>query len=77
MEVAALVKMLSRILDEKGVSICTVISDDDSNARAKAKHVSNGGLLPLTIEEPRFLANPSHPKRVFAQSQSTTCQTYL
>jgi hypothetical protein len=68
MEAAALVKMLSRIAEEKGVSICTVISDDDSNARAKARHVSNGGLLPLTVEEPRFLADPSHRKRVFARA---------
>jgi hypothetical protein len=60
MEAAALVKMLSRIPEEKGVSICTVISDDDSNARAKARHVSNGSLLPLTVEEPRFLTDPSH-----------------
>jgi hypothetical protein len=68
MEAAALVKMISRIPEEKGVSICTVISNDDSNARAKARHVSNGGLLPLNIEEPCFLADPSHRKRVFVRS---------
>jgi hypothetical protein len=28
----------------------------------------NGGQLPLTVEEPKFLADPSHRKRVFAKS---------
>jgi len=46
MEAAALVKMISRAPDEKGISICTVISDDDSNARSKAKHETDGGILP-------------------------------
>jgi len=68
MEAAALVKMLQRMPEEKGVSICTIVSDDDSNARAKAKQENNGGLLPLTVEEPKFLADPSHRKRVFAKS---------
>jgi hypothetical protein len=44
------------------------ISDDDSNGRAKAQHVSNGGKLPLHLEEPKFLADPSHRKRVFAHA---------
>jgi hypothetical protein len=60
MEVAALVEMLSRAPELNSVSACTIISDDDSNGRAKAQHVSNGGKLPLHSEEPKFLANPSH-----------------
>ncbi len=52
---------------EKNVSVCTIISDDDSNARAKAQHVSNGGQLTANTEEPTFLADPSHRKRVFAR----------
>jgi hypothetical protein len=68
MEAAALVKMLIQSPEVNAVSVCTVISDDDSNARSKARHESNGGLLPLTIEEPKFLADPSHRKRVFAKS---------
>lgn len=43
MEAAGLVKMLSQILGEKGVSVCTIVSDKDSNARAKAHHIQNGG----------------------------------
>jgi hypothetical protein len=38
MEAAALVKMLLRIPEETSISISTIISDDDSNARAKARH---------------------------------------
>jgi hypothetical protein len=60
MEAAALVKMISRAQDKKGISICTVISDDDSNARSKAKHEADSGILPLTIEAPCFRADPSH-----------------
>ena len=67
MEAAALVKMLIRVPEEKNISVCTIISDDDSNARAKARHESNGGILPLTVEEPQFKADPSHCKRVFAK----------
>jgi len=58
MEAAALVKMLIRVPEEKNISVCTIISDDDSNARAKARHESNGGILPLTVEEPQFKADP-------------------
>jgi hypothetical protein len=68
MEAAALVKMLVRVQEEKGLSICTIVSDDDSNARSKARHEINGGQLPLTVEEPKFFADPSHRKRVFAKS---------
>jgi hypothetical protein len=64
----ALVKMLNRDPQEKGVSICTIISDDDSNARAKARHEMNGDILPLTIEEPQFCTDPSHRICVFAKS---------
>jgi len=67
MEAAALGKMLMRVPQQKGISICSITSDDDSNARAKARHETNGGLLPLTIEEPKFRADPSHRKRVFAK----------
>jgi hypothetical protein len=41
MEAAALVKMLVRVSEEKNISVFTIISDDDSNARAKARHESN------------------------------------
>jgi len=67
MEAAALVNMLLGIPEEKSISISTIISDDDSNARAKARHQCNGGNLPLTIEEPLFKADPSHCKRFFAK----------
>jgi uncharacterized CHY-type Zn-finger protein len=68
MEAAAIVEMLCRAPEKLNVSICTVVSDDDSNGRAKARHVTNGGKLPLTIEQPTFLADPSHRKRVFARA---------
>jgi hypothetical protein len=68
MEAAALVKMLSRAPELNSVSVCTIISDDDSNGRAKAQHVSNGGKLAIHVEEPKFLAGPSHRKRVFARA---------
>jgi len=63
---AALTKMLIRMPDEKGVSICAIISDNDSNGRSKARHVDSGGELPNHIEEPTFYADPSHRKCVFA-----------
>jgi hypothetical protein len=68
MEAAALVEMLTRAIELNSVSVCTIISDDDSNGRAKAQHVSNGGKLPIHVEEPKFLADPSHRKRVFARA---------
>jgi len=68
MEAAVLVKMLQHMPEEKGVSICTIVSDGDSNARSKARHENNGGVLPLTVKEPKFLADPSHRKRIFAKS---------
>ncbi len=40
----------------------------DSNDRAKAWHITNGGQLPNNIKEPTFLADPSHQKRVFARA---------
>jgi len=68
MEAQALVEMLVRAPEKHNVSIAVIVSDDDSNGRAKAKHVSNGGKLPTIIEEPKFLADPSHRKRVFARA---------
>jgi hypothetical protein len=67
MEGAVLTKMLTPMPEEKSVSICAIMSDDDSNGRAKARYVSNSGVLPNNVEEPTFLADPSHPKRVFAR----------
>jgi len=61
MEAAGLVKILTR-MPEWGVSVCTIISDDESNARAKAQHIRNGGQLTDNIKEPNFLADPSHRK---------------
>jgi hypothetical protein len=68
MEAAALTKMLIRMPKEKGVSVCTIITDDDSNSRSKSRHIHNGGVLPLNVEEPAFCADPSHRKRVFARA---------
>jgi hypothetical protein len=68
MEATALVKMLIRMPEEKGVSICTIISDDDPNGQAKVQHVENGGLLPVNVEELTFYVDPSHRKRVFARA---------
>ena len=68
MEAAALVTMLIRMLDDKSVSISAIISDDDSCGRARARHINNGGQLPPHVEEPTFLADPSHRKRVFARA---------
>jgi hypothetical protein len=67
MEAATLVKMLLQIPEENSISISTVTSDDDNNARANARHQCNGGNLPLTIEEPQFKADPSHCKWVFVK----------
>jgi hypothetical protein len=57
MRATALVKMLIRMLEEKGVSIFTIISDNDSYGRVKPQHVKNGGLLPLNVEEPNPIKN--------------------
>jgi len=67
MEASALTKMLIRLPEEKGVSICGIITEDDSNGRSKSRHVANGGVLPPNIEEPIFRAEPSHRKCVFAR----------
>jgi len=66
-DASGLVTMLQRMPEEKGASVCIIISDDNSNAQAKAQNVTNGGALPDGIEEPQFLADPSHRKRVFAR----------
>ena len=68
MEASALTKMLIRMPEEKGISICTIITDDDSNGRSKSRHVTNGGVLPMHVEEPKFCADPSHRKRVVARA---------
>jgi hypothetical protein len=68
MEAQALVEMLERAPKQHNVSIFTIISDDDSNGRAKAQFVSNGGQLTLAVEQPTFKADPSHRKRVFARA---------
>jgi hypothetical protein len=68
MEAEGLVQLLKRAPEKFSVSICGIISDDDSSGRAKAKHVCKGGKLPIAVEEPRFMADPSHRKRVFARS---------
>jgi hypothetical protein len=68
MEAQALVELLERAPKQHNVSICTIISDVDSNGRAKAQFVSNGGQLRKAVEQPTFKADPSHRKRVFARA---------
>jgi hypothetical protein len=68
MEASALTKMLIRMPEEKGVSVCTIITDDDSNGWSKSRHIQNGGVLPLNVEELAFHADPLHQKRVFARA---------
>jgi hypothetical protein len=68
MEAAGLVEMLIRAPEKHTVSICTIISDDDSNGRAKAQSINNGGKLLGGNEAQKFLADPSHRKRVFARA---------
>jgi hypothetical protein len=55
MEASGLVTLLKRFPEEKGASVCIIISDDDSNAQAKAQHICHGGVLLEHIEEPSFL----------------------
>jgi hypothetical protein len=62
MEAQALVKMLERAPEKYNVSICTIISDGDSNGFLKVQHIRNGGRLTQAFEEPSFLADPSHCK---------------
>ncbi len=68
MEAKALDHMLERGAQKNNVSICTIISDDNSNGRAIAQHVRNGGQLTTAIEQPTVMADPSHCKRVFAHA---------
>ncbi len=68
MEASALVKMLIQMVEEKNILICAIISDNDSCGRARARHISKGGQLPTSVEEPTFLADPSHRKQVFARA---------
>jgi hypothetical protein len=55
MEATGLVTLLSRMPEEKGASVCILISDDDSNARARAQHACDGGVLPDHVNLPSFL----------------------
>jgi hypothetical protein len=59
-------QMLVRAMGKHNVSVAIIISDDVSKCKAKAKHVGNMGKLPITIDEPSFLADLSHWKWVFA-----------
>jgi hypothetical protein len=68
MEASALTKMLIRMSEEEGVSICTIITDNDYNGRSKSCHVENGGVLPLNVEEPAFHSDPSHHKCIVAKA---------
>jgi hypothetical protein len=43
--------MLIRAPEKYGVSICTIISDNNSNGRAKVRQITNGGLLPAAVDE--------------------------
>ena len=54
MEAEALVEILQRAPEAHKISICTIISDDNSNGRGKAQHVTNGGKLLENIEESNF-----------------------
>jgi hypothetical protein len=67
-EASALTKMLIRIPEEMGVTICTIITDDDSNGQSKLCHVDNGDILSTNVKEPAFHADPSHQKRVVARA---------
>jgi len=60
--------MLERAPEQHNVVICSIISDDDSNGRAKAQFVINGGQLRRAVEQPSFKASPSHRKWVFARA---------
>lgn len=55
----------------KAISVCTIISDDDSNAGAKARHECNGGVLPLPLNYLNFEQIP-HIVNVFLLKQFTT-----
>ncbi len=61
-EAQALVEMLERAPEQHNVVICSIISDDDSNGRAKVQFVINGGQLRRAVEQPSFKASPSHRK---------------
>jgi len=52
----------SKAPEKYNVSICTIISDGDSNGFLKVQHIRNGGRLTQAFEEPSFLADPSHCK---------------
>jgi hypothetical protein len=56
---------------ENGASICTIITDDDLNGQSKSRHIHNGGVLPLNLEEP----DPWHRKR-FLPEQYIISVTY-
>jgi hypothetical protein len=68
MEAQALVAMLETAAEKNNIPICTIVSDDDLNGRAKAQHVRNGGQLQTALEQPKFKADPSHCKRVLARA---------
>jgi hypothetical protein len=59
MEAAALTTMLTCMPKEKDLSICTIISDNDSIAGLNQEIKRKGGELSDSIEEPTFLADPS------------------
>ena len=49
------------------VYINELVTDDDSTMRAHLKNISNGGKLPYIINEPQFLADPSHRVKVMCK----------
>ena len=66
MESESFAMMLLRAPD-RGYTIGTVVADDDSGIRKKARLKEDGGVLPAGFKVPKFLADPSHRIKVFGK----------
>ena len=71
MEAAGILDMVMRSVSSGFIVKC-IVSDDDSVMRAHLRHVKNPndkkdkGKLPIWFYEPKFLADPTHRKKVVA-----------
>ena len=66
MEAESFGRMLLRA-PERGYMIGTVVADDDSGIRKKARLQEDEGVLPTGFKIPNFLADPSHRIKVFGK----------
>ena len=61
-----LLQLINRDIEQK-VFVSHLVSDDDTTLRANCAKTKNGGKLTNEIEQPHFLADPSHRIKVMTK----------